>query len=117
MSQCKPIHGLTLDHNSKKAIERILNKSKNARHLRAALSVGNFVNIFSSKKALPVMYSITATDWELFSEAMAAVGTIEKRVIRQEIDLLQIEYCGLKYDHKLCQFWTQVGDGCGFQNN
>ena len=109
---CSPIMNLSLDDASKAALERIKKQQSLAKLLGAAISVGIFSNIFTNNKTPVAAFNITQTDWDLYSEAMASLPIIQKRLIEKEIDLMILHYQMGKYDYKHVQFWKGMKHGC-----
>lgn len=109
---CSQITGLILDKESKTALERIKETQNLSKLLSAAITVGVFNSIFTKNKAPVVALNITQTDWSLYSKAMSALPTIQKRVMQKEIDMMIIHYQMGKYDHKHIQFWKGMKHGC-----
>jgi len=109
---CSPIINLSLDNESKAALERIKKKQNIAKLLGATISVGVFNSIFTKNKAPVAAFNITQTDWDLYSKAMAALPIIQKRLIEKEIDLMIVHYQMGKYDDKHVQFWKGMKQGC-----
>lgn len=110
--KCVPITGLKLDNESKAALKRIKDKRNLANALSAVLTVGVFNSIFTKSSAPQAAYNITQTDWNLYSEAMAALPKIQKGIIEKEIDMMIIHYQLGEYNHKLTQFWKGMKEGC-----
>ena len=106
------ILGLILDKDSKAALDRIKGKQNLTLLLSTTITVGVFNSIFTKNKAPIAALNITQTDWDLYSKAMAALPSIQKRVIQQEIDMMIIHYQMGKYDHKHVQFWKGMKHGC-----
>ena len=109
---CAPILGLTLDKESKAALDRIKNKQNLTLLLSTTITIGVFSSIFTKNRAPIAALNITQTDWDLYSKAMAALPNIQKRVIQQEIDMMIIHYQMGKYDRKHVQFWKGMKHGC-----
>jgi len=109
---CTPITNLTLDDDSKAAVERIRKNQNFARVSSATLTAGVFNSIFTKNSTPVAAYNISQTDWNLYSQAMAALPIIQKRAIQKEIDVMILHYQMGRYDHKHIQFWQGMKHGC-----
>lgn len=109
---CSPIANISLDLESRNALDRIAANQNLAKLLGAAINIGVFNSIFTKNKAPVSAYNITQTDWDLYSKAMAALPAIQKSAINKEIDLMILHYQIGKYDYKHVTFWKGMKDAC-----
>ncbi|BFM05902.1 hypothetical protein GCM10025791_21740 [Halioxenophilus aromaticivorans] len=109
---CSPISGFRLDSESRAALQRINDNKKITKYLGTALSLGVFNSIFTKSEPPVAAFNITQTDWELYSKAMNALPSIQKKAIQKEIDLMIIHYQMGKYDHQHVQFWQGMKHAC-----
>lgn len=113
MKDCKPIDGLVFDKKSQDAFTRIQDKITDAKILGALTSIGVFNSIFLKSNVATASYNITATDWGLYFNGMAAIPKIVKTVIEREADLLVLEY-ELQNNRNLRDFWDGIANGCRY---
>ena len=106
---CSPIQGLVFDSRSREGLRRIRQIDELSDALAASLGLGTFASIFVGSSAGEAIYNITATDWELLAEAMAAVPQIRRRLVQDEARYQILDHPG---DPKQRRFWEGVLDGC-----
>ncbi len=111
MSRCKPILGLKLDDESKKAIAHIKKKTNLGKALGVAISVGVISNIFTKSNFPVAALNITQTEWGLFAEAMKSIPAITNRAIQKDVEDMIIYY-NLNYNSKHLRFWEGLYNGC-----
>lgn len=109
MSRCPEIHHLRLNLASERAVEEIRRKIVAANLGASAMAGGVVLQIFARNGTLQSAYSISQTDWQLFSSAMFSWHWILRREIESIANLQELDHAN---DPAQRNFWRAVGNGC-----
>ncbi len=109
MSRCSDIPHLTLDLASQRAIEEIKRKIV-AANLGSGLMAGGVVlQIFAGNGVLQSAYSISQTDWQLFSSALFSWHWMLRREVENIANLQELDHAN---DPAQRHFWRGIANGC-----
>ena len=114
--KCPEIFDLHFSPEGREAINRIADIQELGNVLATVLGGGAVLSLFASRgtgnKRVDTgrtMYSITGYDWNVWAQAMASVGLIKRKAIRQAaFDMLDV-----KTSPNEKKFWEAVYNGCG----
>lgn len=109
---CTPIVNLTLDDESKAALERIKQHKKFAKVVGIFASAGVLNSIFTKNKLPVSAFNITQTDWDLYAQSMASLPRVQKKIIEKEVQLMILHYQMNGYDRRHVNFWKGILNGC-----
>ncbi|MBX2807895.1 MAG: hypothetical protein KTR20_04615 [Cellvibrionaceae bacterium] len=109
---CTPIQHLTLDEESKAALERIRQSKKFAKIIGVTASIGVLNSIFTKSKLPVSAFNITQTDWDLYAQTMESLPRTQKALILKEVKYMIAHYQLNGYDRKHILFWKGIRDGC-----
>ena len=110
LMKCVFVNDVKFSQSSINAIKDIRRRTQLSNPLTAALPAGVMINIFLGNKPLQSVHNISQTDFESLSKAMAAVPSIQRKLIH-DIDVMQ----ALEHSGKEAQFWKGVANGCGIK--
>ncbi len=100
---CQVINNITLSVESKKTLKVITEKIKLGSYSKPIMAGGVLFNALVHGKAIPLIFSVTSTDWIALSKAMKSMDAVAKRAVQTEIELMILNTKG-----KENTFWKNM---------